>query len=74
MSAVYLQNGKVVMAEIIPVLKGGQTSIEIGIYDPYVDRWGTGVSLTDTYSKHISCYEQKKNDIYCINVSYEDFF
>ena len=74
MSAVALQNGNVVIAGIVPVPEGGQTSIDIDIYDPYEDRWGTGVTLTDTYSKYISCYEQKKNDVYCVFISYEDVF
>jgi hypothetical protein len=74
MSAVSLQNGKVVIAGINPVPDGGQTSIEVDIYDPYEETWGTGITFTDTYSKYISCYEQNKNNVYCVYVSYEDVF
>ena len=75
MSAVSLKNGKILIAAINPIFSHGeQTTTEIDLYDPYEDTWGNGLTFKESYSKYITCYEQKDNNIYCLYVSYEDIF
>ena len=73
-SAVPMKNGKIVLASIKPISSDySETSIELNIYDPADDSFGTGITL-NAYSQYISCYEQKENDVYCVYVSFENPF
>ena len=68
-SVVALKCGKVLIAGI----QGQQsdtilTDIDVNIYDPKTNRFGTGLTL-DAYGKLVSCYEQKENQVYCAYVS-----
>ena len=67
-SVVALKNGIIIDAGInhIPTF-GAETVAEINIYNPKSGKIGTGFSY-NTYSKYISCYEQKENDVYCLYI------
>ena len=73
-SVVALKNGKIIVAGInhIPTF-GAETVAEINIYNPKSGKVGTGFSF-NAYSKYISCYEQKENDVYCVYISFETIF
>ena len=76
-SVVALQNGKVLIAGIKKPSTFGSTSekhAEVRIYDPQTGTFGNGISFEDAYSKYISCYEQKANEVYCFYVSWEHVY
>ena len=71
-SVVALKNGKMLVAGIkVQSTFGAKTSTEVNIYDPKTGNWGTGITFEDSYSKYISCYEQKENEVYCFYASWE---
>ena len=74
-SLVALKNGKVLLAGINPLsAEYAETTAFINIMNPMKNNtFGSGLSFT-AYSEHISCYEQKDNEVYCVYVSYEDKF
>ena len=73
-SAVALKSGKIFLAGIVPIsTKFAETSTETYLYDPEKDEWQNGLTFV-SHSKYISCYEQKQNNIYCVYVSYDDFY
>ena len=74
MSGVALKNGKILIAGInIISSKYAETTAEVEIYDPFTREYGNGLTFS-AHSNYISCYEQTKNHIYCVYVSYEDAF
>ena len=74
-STIALKNGKVLLAGIMaPASFGAETVAQVFIYDPVTKQNGTGFSFESPYSKYISCYEQKKDNVYCVYVSYEHSF
>ena len=74
-SVVALKNGKVLIAGIKkPSTFGSITTAEAKIYDPKTGTFGNGISFEDSYSKYISCYEQKDNEVYCFYVSWEHYY
>ena len=75
-SVIALESGKVLIAGIDKVdAFGSSKNIEINIYDPIAKKFGSGLTFSqEGYSKYLSCYEQKKNEVYCIFISYEDVF
>ena len=74
-SVVALKNGKVLIAGIKkPSSFGSITTAEAKIYDPKTGTFGNGISFEDSYSKYISCYEQKENEVYCFYVSWEHVY
>ena len=74
-SVVALKNGKVLIAGITkPAAFGSETHAEARIYDPKTGTFGNGLSFEDSYSKYISCYEQKENEVYCFYVSWEHIY
>ena len=74
-STVALESGIVFMAGIInDSTFGANTTVEINIFDPIKNIYGTGYSLSDAKSKYISCFELTANNVYCLYVSHEDFF
>ena len=75
-STLALKNGKVFVAGINKVEAfGAQRSVEINIFDPIKNKWGaTPLTLKDAYSRYISCYEQKTNEVYCVYVSWEEYY
>ena len=73
-SSVPLQNGNILVAGIKYISTfGEQTAAEINIYNPKTGIVGNGISI-NAHSKYISCYEQTKNYVNCIYVSYENEF
>ena len=73
-SAVALKNGKIFMAGIAPISTNyAETSIRTYLYDPDKEEWQNGLSFAG-HSKYVSCYEQKKDNLYCVYVSYDDAF
>ena len=73
-SSVPLQNGNILVAGIKSISTfGEQTVAEINIYNPKTGVIGNGLSI-NAFSKYISCYEQTKNYVNCIYVSYENEF
>jgi hypothetical protein len=74
-SVVALKSGKVLVAGIrVQSTFGASTLTEVNIYDPKTGNWGTGITFEDSYSKYISCYEQKANEVYCFYVSWEHVY
>ena len=74
-SVVALKSGKVLVAGIkVQSTFGAKTSTEVNIYDPKTGNWGTGITFEDSYSKYISCYEQKANEVYCFYVCWEHVY
>ena len=74
MSGVALKNGKILIAGInITSSKYAETTAGVEIYDPFSKEYGNGLTFS-AHSNYISCYEQSKNNIYCVYVSYEDAF
>ena len=74
MSGVALKNGKILIAGINLISsKYAETTAEVEIYDPFTREYGNGLTFS-AHSNLISCYEQSKNHIYCVYVSYEDAF
>ena len=73
-SAIGLKNGKIFLAGIDPIPSDyAETRIELNLYNPNTNEWENGLSF-DAYSKFVSCFEQKKNEVYCVYASYEDVF
>ena len=73
-SVVSLANGNIVVAGIGPKSGfGAETQTDINIYNPKTLSSGSGFSFTG-HSDYISCFELKKNDVFCAFVSYEDVF
>ena len=73
-STVALKDGNVLIAGIKYISTfGEQTIAEINIYNPKTGIIGNGISI-NAHSKYISCYEQTKNYVYCVYVSYENKF
>ena len=73
-SSVPLQDGNILVAGIKHISTfGEQTVAEINIYNPKTGIIGNGLSI-NAHSKYISCYEQKKNYVNCLYVSYENEF
>ena len=73
-SGVTLKNGKILIAGINTTSsKYAETTAGVEIYDPFTKEYGNGLSFS-AHSSFISCYEQIKNHIYCVYVSYEDAF
>ena len=73
-SIVPLKNGKIFVAGLHYVSSFGATTwIDANIYDPSTNRFGSGVSFT-AYSKYLSCFEQKDNEVLCAYVSYDGTF
>ena len=69
-----MKNGKIIIAGIEHISADNeQTSISIIMYDPEEDKYKKGISF-NSYSKYVSCYEQKDNDVYCVYVSLENAF
>ena len=75
-SVVALKNGLVLVAGLEKdEAFGALKDIEVNLYDPLTKEWGQGLTFKEKgSSKFMSCYEQKKNDVYCVFVSYEDVF
>ena len=74
MSGVVLKNGKILIAGInVTSSKYAETTAGVEIYDPLTKEYGNGLTFS-AHSSFISCYEQSKNNIYCVYVSYEDAF
>ena len=66
-SVVSLKNGKIISAGANPLSTDkADITIDINIYDPVVDRLGTGCSFKAN-TEYISCYEQRDNEVYCVN-------
>ena len=73
-SSVPLQNGNILVAGIKHISTFGQQTVaEISLYNPKTGIIGNGISI-NAHSKFISCYEQAKNYVNCIYVSYENQF
>ena len=73
-SVVALKNGKILVAGIGPKSSfSSETDADVNIYDPNTFAAGEGLTFKG-HSDYISCFEQKANDVYCVYVSYEDFF
>ena len=73
-SSVPLKDGNVLISGIKKIEKfGEQTVAEIYVYNPKTGVIGNGISF-NAYSKYISCYEQSKNYVNCIYVSFENKF
>ena len=54
---------------------GAHKDIEVNLFDPVTNEWGSGLTFREKgFSKFMSCYEQKENDVYCVFVSYEDVY
>ena len=71
-SALTLANGKIFFIGITkPSADFARTVINLRVYDPQTNTDLQGESLV-SYSKYISCYEQKDNDVYCVYVYDED--
>jgi hypothetical protein len=71
-SALTLANGKIFFVGITkPSADFARTVINLRVYDPQTNTDLQGESLV-SYSKYISCYEQKDNDVYCVYVYDED--
>ena len=72
-STIALKSGNIFVAGINKIEDfGDQRNIEINIFDPINNKWGSSpLTLKDAYSRYISCYEQKDNQVYCIYVSWE---
>ena len=75
-STVALKSGKVFVAGINKVEDfGAQRNVEVNIFDPIKNKWGPSpLTLNDAYSRYISCYEQKANEVYCVYVSWEEYY
>ena len=71
-SAVALKNGRVLIAGITSEV--GEEHVEITMYDPKTENKIIGITLEPAYSKYISCFEQKENDVYCVFVTFENEF
>ena len=52
----------------------GEERVEITMYDPKTENKVIGITLEPAYSKYISCFEQKENDVYCVFVTFENEF
>jgi len=73
-SIVALNNGKVVLAGLNKKAGyGAETSVDLKIYDPETQEFGTGVSFA-AYSDYVSCFELKTNDLYCVYSSLEHVY
>ena len=71
-SAFTLKNGKIFFSGISGTSSDYvKTSINLKIYDPLTKAELSGLTL-QAYSKYISCYEQKDNEVYCVYVYDED--
>ena len=71
-SALTLANGKIFFIGITkPSADFARTVINLRVYDPQTNTDLQGESLV-SYSKYVSCYEQKDNDVYCVYVYDED--
>ena len=71
-SAFTLKNGKIFFTGIAnPAANYAQTTINLRVYDPQSQTESAGLSLK-AYSKYVSCYEQKDNEVYCVYVYDED--
>ena len=71
-SAVALKNGRVLVAGITNEV--GEERVEITMYNPKTENKIIGITLEPAYSKYISCFEQKENDVYCVFVTFENEF
>ena len=73
-SSVPLKDGNILVAGIKHISTFGElTAAEINIYNPKTGIIGNGLSI-NAHSKYISCYEQTKNYVYCVYVSFENEF
>ena len=73
-SSVALKDGNILISGIKKIDKfGKETVAEVYIYNPKTGVIGNGLSF-NAYSKYISCYEQSKNYVNCIYVSFENEF
>ena len=71
-SAFTLANGKIFFTGIAnPPSTYARTAINLRIFDPQSNTELSGQTL-QAYSKYISCYEQKDNEVYCVYVYDED--
>ena len=74
-SLVALKNGRILVAGILPDSTfGSKTTADVVMFNPTTKTFSNGESINSAYSKYIDCFEQVENEVYCLYVSYEDYF